>query len=172
MDFGKIIEKALLILQLKEDTIKEVSKDSMYFGWGILIVAIAGLAGAIGRFKFFPGIITGPIISVIGIFIGVGILWIIAKIFGGKGEYMDYLRPLAMASILQWVSVIPLLGAFLGALAGIWQIVVAVKITEIVHELDLPRAIAVVLIPIVIVFFLTLIFGAAALFVLGIRGGG
>ncbi len=73
-------------------------------------------------------------------------------------------------TILGWAD--RLAGAFLGALAGIWQIVVAVKITEIVHELDLPRAIAVVLIPIVIVFFLTLIFGAAALFVLGIRGGG
>ncbi len=172
MDFGKIIERALSILQLKEDSIKEVSENSEYFGWSILIVALAGLASSIGSFKFFPGIIIGPIVAVIWMFIGVGILWIIAKIFGGKGEYTAYFRPLAMADIIQWVTVIPFIGWFLGALAGIWQIVVAVKVTQIVHEMDMPKAIAVVLIPIAIVFFLILAFGAAALAILGLQARG
>jgi len=169
MEPGKIIEKALLILQLKEEAIKETSEKPEYFGWGVLIVAVAGLAGPIGSLKFFPGIIVGPITAVIGAFIAVGILWIIAKIFGGKGEYMAYFRPLAMADIIQWVTVIPFIGVFLGSLAGIWQIVVAIKTTQVVHEMDMPKAIVVVLIPIVIVFFLLLIFGTAALTIMGLK---
>lgn len=170
MDFGKIVEKALSILQLKEDVIKEVSEKPEYLTFSILIVAIAGLASSIGSFKFIPGIITGPIVAVIGFFIGVGILWIIAKIFGGKGDYLSYFKPLAMSDIIQWVTVIPFIGFFLGAIASIWMVIVAIKVTQIVHELDLPKAVLVVLIPIGVVFFLFLLFGAAALAVIGMKG--
>lgn len=172
MDFGKIIEKALLILQLKEDVIREVSEKSEYLTFSILIVAISGLASSIGSFNFFPGIITGPIISLIGFFIGVGILWILAKIFGGKGDYLSYFIPLGFSDIIRWVTVIPFIGTFLGTLGSIWMIVVAIKVTQIVHELDLPKAVLVVLIPIAAAFFLFLLFGAAALAVIGMKKTG
>ncbi|MEN3044167.1 MAG: YIP1 family protein [Candidatus Hydrothermales bacterium] len=172
MDFGKIIERALNIIQLKEEAIKEASEKRENFLWSILIVAIAGIAGAIGSLKIIPGIITLPILAVILSFIGIGILWIIARILGGKGEYISYYIPIAMTYILQWVSVVPFIGAFLSTLAGIWIIVVTVKITQIVHQLDLAKAIVVVLIPVVVAFFLFILLGAAALTIIGLKGLG
>jgi hypothetical protein len=174
MNIGQIIEKALNIIQLKEEDIKEVSEKEEYFPWGVLIVAVAGLASSIGTMDFFPGIITGPVMAVIGFFIGVGILFLIARLFGGTGSYMAYFRPLSYADILMWVSVIPFIGVFLSMVASIWLIVVSIKITQIVHNMDLPKAAIVVLIPIVVVFVLVLLMGTAALALIGMgfwKGG-
>ncbi|MEN3045710.1 MAG: YIP1 family protein [Candidatus Hydrothermales bacterium] len=172
MDFVKVIEKVLYIIQLKEEAIKEVSEKRENLPWAILVVVIAGIASAIGSLKIIPGIITLPILAVILSFIGVGILWVVARILGGKGEYIPYYIPIAMTYILHWVSVIPIIGGFLSTLASIWMIIVAVKVTQTVHQLDLARAIIVVLIPIAIAFFLSILIGAAALTVAGLKGLG
>jgi len=164
MNLKKIVMDAVEIFKLNEKTIKSVSASKDAFTAGALILVIAGIASAIGSFNL-TGIIANPIMLFIGSFIWVGILYLFAWLFGGKGSYMEYWKPLSHSAIVSWISVIPFIGAVIAGILGLWNIVVAVKVTQIVHKLSLGKSIAVVLIPILILIaiaiLLVLVVGAA-----------
>ena len=149
MDFGKWIQETILILKLDEDAIRRAAADAEATLPAVVFAAIAGLAGGIGGLNIF-GVILFPFLFPIFLGIGVGILWIIARLFGGTGEYMDQFRPTGLSYMAQWVQVVPLLGPIVGGLVGIYLIVVQVITVRTVHGLSTEKAIAVVLIPVVV----------------------
>ncbi len=156
MDFKKSVKNALDIVQLKDKAISSVASAKDSFLPSVLILVIAGIAMAIGSMNPI-GIIGNPIGYFIMSFIGVGILFIFAKLFGGKGNYMPHYNALAHGYILMWISVIPFIGPMIAAIAGLWSIVVAVKVTSVVHRLSIGKSALVVLIPIIIIAVLMVI---------------
>jgi hypothetical protein len=131
-------------------------------------MGISGLAshGGIG------GLITGPIAAIIGYFIGVGVLHLVATlVFGGKGDYMSLFRAESHASIIGWVGIIP----FVGAIVGLWHLPVSVVILQ--NAYGMPRDKAIATVAVIVGFFLLLgllsvmLFGALlGGFLMGMRG--
>src|SRR5690242_7543192 len=102
----------------------------------------------------------GAIIWVpLGFFIGMGILFVSAKIFGGSGSFLQqaysfmlfYVPINGLGAVL---GLVPVLGGFAGFLLGIYSIVLAVFAMMASQRLSGGRAVAAVLLPAVIVALL------------------
>ena len=120
---------------------------------GPMISAMTGSAG-------LAAIITVPLFFLIGSFI----LHLLAKMFGGQGEFSTfaylsatYQAPLTAASAV--LSVIPFAGGCVAALLGIYSYVLAYFAVKVNYGLTNGRAIAVVLIPIALLVVLAMCFG-------------
>ncbi|MBN2564971.1 MAG: YIP1 family protein [Candidatus Eisenbacteria bacterium] len=170
MSFGDYIKKGWEVIKLQGEAIDTLSKDEKGFGPGLGILAIAGVCAAIGTLNP-PGIIFMPIMLIVGIFVVVGIMHFVATTFlGGQGQFKEVFVPLSCAHLLLWVSVIPILGTALSALAAIWMLVVSVIIIERTHKIDRGKAIVVVAVPVVlwiIVFFIMTIVGVGLMALTG-----
>ncbi|MBI1865311.1 MAG: YIP1 family protein [Nitrospirae bacterium] len=163
MDIKAYIMRAIEIVKLNGDAAKEAAADEQGLVPGILVVAVGGLASGISSLLFHhsvSAIIVSPIVAVVFSFIGVGIVHLLASLFGGKGDYLSLYRAMSLANIVSWARIIPIIGG----LAGLWMIPMTVIILERVHELERGKAIAVVaiLIGAVILLFMlaVLLFGA------------
>ncbi|MGD8327943.1 MAG: YIP1 family protein [Acidobacteriota bacterium] len=166
-NFVEYVKQAIDIIQLKTDAIDRARDDEEAFTMGLVIIALAGVGAAIGSLNPF-GVIFMPVFFLVGAFIGIAILHLIATLlFGGEGEYVRVFRPLSLAYILAWVNVVWILNVILSPLAGLWMCVVAVVCIEREYGLDRPKAIATVAIPVVVLLFLMMMFfaflGAAAI---------
>lgn len=160
MDLQAYIMRAIELVKLNGDAAKEASADEQGFVPGLLVVAVGGLAGAIGGLFFhgsFAAIVTGPILAVVFSFIVVGIVHGLSILFGGKADFMSLYRAMSLAHIVSWARIIP----FIGGLAGLWMLPMTVIILERVHELERGKAIAVVAILVgIALLFMFLIMGA------------
>jgi hypothetical protein len=104
----------------------------------------------------------------IGFLISVGIYYIIARILGGTGDYGRYAYLIAvfqapLTILLAVIGWVPFLGGCLGLISAIYSLVLTFYATKVEHNLTSGRAIAVIVIPIVIVIALVVCFGAAIL---------
>ncbi|MBN2457528.1 YIP1 family protein [Candidatus Woesearchaeota archaeon] len=156
MGFKEYVMQGIDILKLDSKAINKAAKDPDATKMALLFIAIAGVASAIGAWNFV-GIIFVPIITVIMAFVSVGVLHLLAKLFGGSGSYMELFRPLGIAEIIMWITVIPFIGPILGSIVGIWFMVAAVVIIREVHKLSTGKAIMVVLIPVIVVMLLLVV---------------
>jgi hypothetical protein len=118
--------------------------------------------------SFFSGIIG----TIIGFFIGVGILYLIAKMFNGSGTFLSYAYLLSLifvplGAISAIIGLIPVIGGLVALAIGIFEIYLAILATASAHRLPMDRATWVVLIPVIVglVIALLLFIAAAALFV-------
>lgn len=158
MDFKGWLGKGLGITKLDREAAADVAYDPESFGPAVLFYAIGGLAGGVGSFIITGGagffmLISGPVFAVIGSFIGVGILHLIARLLGGRADFKGYYSALGVGSVIQWTQVVPVLGHIL----SLWYLPVVVVATERVHRISTARAILVVLIPALLVFVLALV---------------
>jgi len=174
MEFSDYIKKSIEILKLNQSVMSDISNDNQSFLMGIIFLAIGGVASGIGQMSIVYAFIF-PILIVILAFISNGIIHLIALLFGGKANFKAFFSVIGIASITQWVLVIPVIGAFLGVLTAIWSVVVLIFTLKSVHLLNTPRAILVVLITIVgamMIWAIAIIFGLgiAATNVGGISG--
>ncbi len=119
-------------------------------------------------FRNFGDIIGTPI----GFLIGAGILYLIARAFGGRGTFLTHAWLLSLAyvplsAISAIAGIIPFLGGLIGLAAAIYMVFLAVYATASAHRLPVNTAIWVVLIPtlVAIALFFLLIVAAAALIV-------
>ena len=91
----------------------------------------------------------------IGFFIGVGILYLIARAFKGTGDFLTYAHALALISvpvtaISAVLGLIPILGGLAAMALGIYAIYLAILATVSTHQLPMDRAVWVVLIPVLV----------------------
>jgi hypothetical protein len=177
MDLAGSLRKAIEIVKLNGPASAEVARDEQSMQPGLVFVAVSGLAAGIAGLASHGGIsglISGPISAIVGYFIGVGILHLVATLlFGGKGDYLSLFRAESHASIIGWVGVVP----FVGWIAGFWHLPVTVVILENVYAMPRQKAIATV--AVIAGFFLLLalvsvLFFGALLggFLAGMRAGG
>lgn len=176
MDFNegkKYFMQGLEILKLNAKTAEGVAKDEKATGYAIIFVLIAGLTQAIGTFNL-PGLVALPITTLVISFFGIGILHVLAKLFGGTAAFMEFYRTMGVGYVGVWIAVIPFLGPILMGLVGLWYLVVHVVVLKAVHKLTTGKAIVVVAIPLVIAIILAVIVATlmAALFATMIAGMG
>lgn len=142
-----------------------------------VITAIVGLAAGalvggsmgslVGGFGLLAIIVT-PIVLVIGWLIDSVILFIFAKLLGGKGTFttQSYLLALYLAPIVVIITIlglIPLAGALLNLLVGLWSLYLLTMALKSAHGFDTLKAALTWIIPIVLVFIIALILGVALL---------
>ena len=100
------------------------------------------------------------IVSVpVGFLIGAGILWLLARLLGGTGDYGRYayliaafVAPLTILTAL--LGLIPLAGSCIAFIIYIYQLVLTYYATKVEHQLSSGRAITVVLIPVIVALLL------------------
>ena len=165
-DFKQNLLLAFDVFKLDTKAIKKVAKKKDACKWGILIVALAGIALAIGNLEPL-GLIIYPIVTIIDVFIGVGLFWLFARMFGGKGDIKEQFRVQSYAYLAFWVGLIPVVGAWFMLPFSIWYLVVSVRTIEILHKLSRGRAILSVILPGLIIF-LVMVFLIAAMAYAGV----
>lgn len=114
----------------------------------------SGMFGGLGAASL------GSIISVpLGFLIGVAILWLVAKLLGGVGDYGRYAylnatftAPLTILSAL--LGLIPFAGGCIALFVYIYQLVLTYYATKVEHQLSSGRAIIVVLFPVILALLL------------------
>ncbi len=122
---------------------------------------------------FFSSLILTPIVSVIGWLIVSAILFVLALMFGGKGNYKTqsylyaiYSAPLSVISTI--VSLIPFAGpllAFIALLYGLYLLTMALKEA---HQYSTIKAVLTWLVPVLIIAVIVIVaIAIAAAFVLG-----
>ena len=114
----------------------------------------SGMLGGLGAGSL-ASIITVPI----SFLIGAAILWLVAKLLGGVGDYGRYAyllstftAPLTIVSAV--LGLIPFVGGCIAFILYIYQYVLTYYATKVEHQLSSGRAIIVVLIPIILVVLL------------------
>jgi hypothetical protein len=144
MDLAGSLNKAIEIVKLNGPVAAEVGRDEQSLQPGLVFIAVSGLAAGISalfQHGGIGGLIAMPITAIIGYFVGVAILHLVATLaFGAKGDFMSLLRAESHASIIGWAGIIP----FVGAIVGLWHIPVTVVILESVYGLPRNKAIATV----------------------------
>ena len=165
--FVDSVKQAVEIVKLNGKAAVNVSKDKNATLMGILIVIIggtlSGIANLAGTFDLLLVILAPMVVGLIFFFVSVGIIHLLARLFGGKAGYMELFRAQSHVQILSWLVIIPFLGNTLNFLVSLWSIVVSVVILENVHKLSRGKAVMVVLIP-AIVFMLLVVIGSLAYF--------
>lgn len=165
MDFIDYVKQAVEIVKLNGKAAVDVSKDKNATLMGILIIAIGAILSQVFDLEMLT-IMPVLILTIIIYFIMVGIMHMLARLFGGQAKYMEYFRAESHAAILSWLVIlliIPFLAGIVNFLVSIWGIVVSVVILENVHKLTRGKAIMVVLIPIIVLVLLVAI-GLSAYF--------
>ncbi|MBD3235075.1 MAG: hypothetical protein GF330_00025 [Candidatus Eisenbacteria bacterium] len=163
MQFSDAIKRGIEIVKLNRETVRQVAADAEAFAPALLITALVGIAMWISPPSFaIHGIVTLPLLALVGLFLGSAILHFIAHLLGGHGDYMALLRVLGTGRVLGWVRLIPILGP----LADLWTLVIAVVALEELYGLDRGKAVLTVAIPVavlVVLGLIGLIFGAMVL---------
>ncbi|CAA9407185.1 hypothetical protein AVDCRST_MAG82-550 [uncultured Rubrobacteraceae bacterium] len=134
---------------------------------GLLGLVGLGLGQTQGFGSFLISIILAPIFAAIGLFIGAGILHLLVMLIVGSRNsgFVGTFRVSAYSSVTSLVSWIP----FVGWVASLYGIYLAIVGIREVHGTTTGKAALVVLIPAVVVFVLIviLIFAVGALFYFG-----
>jgi hypothetical protein len=126
---------------------------------GLLSLVGLSMGETQGFGSFIIGIILAPIFAAIGLFIGAGILHLLVMLIVGSGNsgFEGTFRVGAYSSVTSLVSWIP----FIGWIASLYGIYLAIMGMREVHNTTTGRAALVVLIPAVVVFLLALLLIAA-----------
>jgi hypothetical protein len=141
---------ALAIISAILSSLGAVESSSLFGGLGNTSLHSLGLS-PLGYGLYF--LIGDPI----GVFIGAGIFFLIAKSFQGQGTFLRYiycflLIYLPFTFISDVASFIPILGSLIGAAASIYEIVLIIFMTMSVHRLSGRRAtLAVLFLPMILV---------------------
>ncbi|MDO8624584.1 MAG: YIP1 family protein [Candidatus Diapherotrites archaeon] len=181
------------LLKPKETFASEKSKADL--GKGIINFVIAGLISGVIGFVATTfalggsngatgavmgaavgalGIVVSPIVMVIGSLIGAGVVYLFAKLLGGKGTYTQlfyltslYAVPIAVLGI---IGIIPIIG-LIGILVMLYTVYLEILAIAESQGLSLGRAFLSILIPVVIisiiVAILVVVVGVAILGALG-----
>ncbi len=103
----------------------------------------------------------GPFVSLVLFYLSNGVLYVLARIFGGQGDFgqQAYLQSLygapigVVTTVLSILSVIPV-GEFIWGLAslvvGAYSFVLTVRMLKVVHNMTTGRAVAALLVPMII----------------------
>lgn len=161
MTFTKNFKNALRMFRLNEKAMQEISQEKDAGWWGIIFIAIAGFCFGVSMLILNPsyGVLTligAPVLMLITSFIGISILFLLAKLVGGKGSWHNYFRSYSHMYIFNWIAIIPLIGPFLSSIIGVWQVIMAIYITKVTMHLQLGKSAAIVLVPVIIAIILVL----------------
>jgi hypothetical protein len=165
--FGEIPPLWFKVFQIDEDFLSsELPRAS---GTNVLLsvlimAVVASLAGAVGALLQdavapFAGLCGGLLGGFISFYLSAGIIYVGARIFGGKGTFggQAYLQSLFFVplGIVQWiVTVIPAVGPVLSVVVTIYNLVLSVRAVKVSHKLSTGKAVGAILAPLAVVIAL------------------
>jgi hypothetical protein len=159
MGFVNYIKDGIKIVKLDRKSIKKVSTDKKATNTGIIILLIAGLLSVVGLYGiqgYYLTLIMAPLFTLVFFVLGVGILQVFVRMFGGRTNYVYLFRVLSHAAVMTWLWLlvfIPIIGDILNWAVLIWGIVVSIVAVETINHMKRAKAVLAVLIP----FFLAAI---------------
>lgn len=154
--------------------------------WNTILISLALLGVVQGVFSFITGleyhrsgtgfgtIIGGFIGAYIGFFIAAGLVYLLSRMLGGTGEFLEHAWLLSLAWVpiqaaSSVVGVIPILGGIVQVALAIYGIVLYIYATSSAQRMTLGRSTVAVLIPGIVLFAIVLILLAiAAAFLIGL----
>ena len=122
---------------------------------------LAGIISAVLTLGIgFLAIVTTPIAYVVGSLIGVGILFVLAKLLGAKGDYLNLFYLLSLYAVpMAVLMMIPIVGI----LAGLYSLYLLYWVLTQGMEMTSGRAIALIVILIIVALVLAFIIAAAVI---------
>jgi hypothetical protein len=137
--------------QLLNDPSMDPAMRQLMQDMGPLMVGGGGIAAIL-----ISAVVT-VIVTPIAFLIGSGFYFLIAKLFGGTGDFATQTYMLAMVQapigiITSALNVVPLLGACVSFFVSLYSIVLSYYALKVSHRLSSGAALGVVLTPIVIIF--------------------
>lgn len=172
MGYGDYLKTGFEILKLDRKAMSSAASDEEATKWGVVTVVLTYLilgllsafvlAAATFGLAAFAGpilLVAYPIMGLVGLFIGSGVVYLVAKLFGAQGTYMGLVRPFGLASMINVLSFIPVVNF----LVGIWVLVVSVVTISETQRLSIGKAIGVVVVLIVLAFLLSMLLAGALL---------
>lgn len=146
-----IIERSMGVIQLDDATYESIEHDQSATTQAAVIVVAAGLAAGIATaiddewWAFF----VSPVASVIGWIVGAYFIYLVGtKVIPSgttEADLGQVLRLLGFASVTGIANIlgfIPVIGAIVAIVAGIWGIVITVKAIMHALEMSVLRAVA------------------------------
>jgi hypothetical protein len=145
-----IINRAMGVLQLNDATYEEIEHDTSATTQAAIIVIVAGIAAGIGAITDeWYAIFVSPIAALISWVVGAYFIYLVGTrvIPSGMteadlGQVLRLLGFAAVTGIANVLGFIPVLGAIVALVAGIWGIVITVKAIMHALEMSVLRAIA------------------------------
>jgi len=141
--------------------------------FALLSLIAAAVINAAGAFLFTGGVFTEripaalsiligtPILGLIGLFIGAGLIHIFVYLLGGEHGYRTTFAVLAYATVLSPIaavfSLIPFIGGLIGLLIALYGVYIEIKGLEIFQNMSTGRAAAAILLPAVIIFVIVFV---------------
>lgn len=149
VDFKKYLRTSLDIVMLKGRAAQEAASDPLAFAPGLAVLAIGGLAVALGA--VFEGVVSttaealflvilSPVLHILMFTVFIAMFHGVARLFGGKATFQEYYRATALSWIVTWAQAVP----YAGALLSLWSIPVNIVVLESVHKLRRIEAVAVI----------------------------
>ncbi len=115
---------------------------------------LAQLASDSFRNSLLFGLLLGVILFPIFFLIGSGILWVIARVFGGNGDFSQqtylistYYTPLTIIKVI--ASFLPIVGLFINLIIFGYQFVLTYFALRVAHQLTPGKSIGTILVPMV-----------------------
>ena len=153
--FLERVRRAFEMLLLRADAIDDVLGDDTAFLSGLAIVALAGVASAVGSDLSIPGYVGLALLYVVASVVLAGIVHLAARlVLGASAEFMRFYRAFAHSYLILWITGIPVIQAFFTWALAAWMLAVVVYIAERCYRLERVQAVAVVGIPVVALFVL------------------
>ncbi|MDO8554495.1 MAG: hypothetical protein Q7S22_06825 [Candidatus Micrarchaeota archaeon] len=157
------------IMQGVKDRVISILPMSFLVGLFYAVLMLIGGQIVTGILVFFGALIILPIFIVLFGLFGDGIVWVFAKILGGKGKYSThfYVNSLVCAggmivsTVLFIPSMIPCIGYVFSLLSlpvTVYEIYLQMKTVRMVHGISRNRAAAAVLLPIIIIVAIMILF--------------
>ncbi len=119
------IERIKRAVSLDEKVYAEIAKDKEGLNQAVVVVLLAAtisqilsivLSGGFGILFLIPALVFILAVWVIG----TGIMHILAKLLGGKAQFMDYLKATGFGYAPSALGIIPIIGLLIG---GLWAFV-------------------------------------------------
>lgn len=125
-----------------------------------------------GILSFIMSVVLLPIVVLVAMLLGTGVVWVIAKVLGGKGTYTSqfYLSALVasgglvISTVLVIPTAIPLIGlifAIVSFVIGLYQIYLYMKLVRMTHSVSRVVAAISVLLPLAVVAIILFVLFAA-----------
>ncbi len=150
------------VIKFDKTVFKEIRDDKDALMQAVIVLIIASVLGYI--WGLGPFVVVMVIAAPLAWLVYTAVLFVIAKLFGGKATYTGYLKVLGYAEAPMALGIIPVLGGLVG---GIWSLILAIYATRDAHEISMGKAKSDVMIPAVIAVVLALLFSALMIGMMG-----
>ena len=148
--FEAIAARLPRVLKLEDPVFGEVADDEKGTAQAVVVTALAAAIGNLtAEGNIIGNIVVAIIVAPVGLFIWTGIVFVVGKMFGGQGTYMQLLRPIGYSGATFALGIVPVIGGLAGLVYGA---IIQVKAVVNVNKVSQGSAIATVILPMVVFF--------------------